>query len=139
MKSGVARILRLAGMAAFLLAQDARAGVIFKSLFGLTGDTDATLVQSSNGTYLYGTTVGTSLGTPVLGSYGTVFEVPTNGNAAPFEKPTATNLISFTASDGGAPHAGVILGSQGYLYGTTAFYAISNTLFPTGMGSVFSL
>jgi uncharacterized repeat protein (TIGR03803 family) len=36
-------------------------------------------------------------------------------------------------------YAGVIFGPQGNLYGTTALYAISNTLFPTGMGSVFSV
>jgi uncharacterized repeat protein (TIGR03803 family) len=134
MKTGLARILMVAAGAAFLMAPAAQAGVIFKSLFSLTGNTYATLVQSSNGTYLYGTTVGTGL----LESYGTVFAVPTNGNTS-LEPPAPTNLLLFTASDGGAPHAGVILGPQGYLYGTTSSFAISNTLFSNGMGSVFSL
>jgi len=135
MKTGLVKILLLIGIAAFLTASEARAGVVFTSIFSLPGNSDATLVQSSNGTYLYGTTIGTGL----LSSFGTVFAAPTNGTTSVFEKPTYTNLLTFTASDGGTPHAGVIIGPQNILYGVTTAYAISNTLFPTGMGSVFSL
>jgi uncharacterized repeat protein (TIGR03803 family) len=64
------------------------------------------VVQGSDG-YFYGTTeIG---GTNELG---TVFKMSTNG--------TVTLLYSFTGGDDGAePYAGVVQGSDGYLYGTS--------------------
>lgn len=107
MKTGVAKILLLIGTSAFLLAQNARAGVIFRSLYALTGNTYATLVQSSNGTFLYGTTVGGTFSPPFGVSYGSIFVAPTNAYNPPSHGPVFTNLHSFTNGDGGAPHAGV--------------------------------
>jgi uncharacterized repeat protein (TIGR03803 family) len=62
--------------------------------------------QGSDG-YFYGTTEagGTN-------GYGTVFKISTNG--------ILTTLFSFTgANDGANPEAGLVQGSDGYLYGTT--------------------
>ncbi|MGA2751333.1 MAG: choice-of-anchor tandem repeat GloVer-containing protein [Verrucomicrobiota bacterium] len=111
------------------------AGVSFTSVYSLTGYTDATLVQSGNGARLYGTTV---MGGAFPAEAGTVFVAPTNTGGF-LELGAFTNVVAFTTYDGGRPYAGVIFGPRGYLYGTTAFYGISNTLFPTGMGSMFSL
>ena len=76
------------------------------------------LVQGSDGNF-YGTTY---QGGPLYAvlrpgivqgyfSYGTVFQVSTNG--------TFTNLVSFANSNGANPYAGLIQGSDGNLYGTT--------------------
>jgi uncharacterized repeat protein (TIGR03803 family) len=94
-------------------------GTVFKistngalnSLHSLTGSNDggrpdAGLVQGSGG-YFYGTTRsgGTKGG-------GTVFRISANG--------ALTSLYSFTGgSDGGCVRAGLVKGSDGYLYGTT--------------------
>ena len=56
---------------------------------------------------LYGTTAGGG-----TASAGVVFKVDTSGNE--------TVLYSFTGgADGGTPYAGVVLGPNGNLYGTT--------------------
>src|ERR1039458_2345721 len=95
-------------------------GTVFKistngvqtSLYSFAGGTDganpaAGRVQGSDGN-LYGTTQygGTN-------DYGTVFKISTNG--------VQTSLYSFTGgTDGANPSAGLVQGSDGYLYGTTA-------------------
>jgi uncharacterized repeat protein (TIGR03803 family) len=98
------------------------AGVVFKIdpsgretvLYSFTGGDDGgypewvTLARDAAGN-LYGTTVfgGT-------GNAGVVFKIDTYGRE--------TVLHSFTGGDdGGSPYAGVILGPQGQLYGTTPF------------------
>ncbi len=78
--------------------------------FTATGDDGAfpygQLVVS--GGYLYGTTSGgTSLG------YGTVFRIDTNGNLTTLHQFTGLN------GDGQSPYAGMIVGQDGDLYGTT--------------------
>ena len=95
-------------------------GTVFKistngaltSLYSFTGGNDganpnAGLVQGSDGNF-YGTTY--SGGT---NSYGTVFKISTNG--------ALTSLYSFTGgNDGANPDAGLVQGSDGNFYGTTA-------------------
>jgi uncharacterized repeat protein (TIGR03803 family) len=136
MRTGVAKPLSLIGTLAFLLAPDAWGGVVFNSLYSLSGYTYATLAQSGNGTYLYGTTVGTGV-VPLVSAYGSVFAAPTNEETFPLGPPVFTNLSSFALADGGGPRAGVIVGPAGYLYGSAAYYAISNKLFTNGMGSLY--
>jgi uncharacterized repeat protein (TIGR03803 family) len=108
-------------------------GTVFKistngaltSLYSFTGGNDganpyAGLVQGSDGS-LYGTT---SSG----GKYtnGTVFKIGISG--------AFTNLYSFTGgNDGGAPYAGLVRGSDGYLYGTTVDGGTNN------YGTVFKI
>jgi uncharacterized repeat protein (TIGR03803 family) len=81
-------------------------------LYSFTGGNDGAnpfsgLTQGSNG-YFYGTTVsgGTS-------TNGTVFRISAVG--------ALTNLYSFTGGDdGGKPYGGLVQGSDGFFYGTTA-------------------
>lgn len=69
---------------------------------------DGGLIQASDG-YLYGTTVSGG-----VNGDGTIFLVSTDGA-------TFNTLFSFYNSGGYNPYAGVIRGSDGYLYGTTNF------------------
>ena len=73
-----------------------------------------TLVQGTDGT-LYGTTHGTVNGDPctgVTGGCGTFYKITTGG--------TLTTLLTFTGTNGNGPN-GLIMGTDGYLYGTTTY------------------
>jgi len=85
----------------------------------------AGLVQGSNGNF-YGTTGGGGTN----GNYGTVFQISSNG--------ALTSLHSFTRTDGANPQAGLVLGSDGYFYGTTAQGGTNNTV-NGGDGTVFKI
>ncbi len=104
--------------------------------FGSTHDTyhvldgfnpSAPLVQGSDG-YFYGTTY--SGGTNNLG---TVFKISTSG--------ALTSLYSFTGFyDGARPAAGLVQGSDGYLYGTCEYGGESTGVYlPNGAGTVFKI
>ena len=88
----------------------------------------ASLVQGSDGNF-YGTA---SDGGPNTNSHGTVFRITPTG--------VVTNLYSFSGPDGLSPQAGLLLGSDGNFYGTTAeggsTYVDSNN---TGDGTVFRI
>jgi len=112
-KPVLALSFRLLWAAALVLpASGAQAGVIFTNLYSFTGANDgglpyAGLVQGSDG-YFYGTTDygGTN-------NLGTVFKISANG--------ALTSLYSFTGgADGAYPLVGLVQGSDGYFYGTTA-------------------
>ncbi len=108
-------------------------GTIFKmspdgalaNLYPFTGGSDggtplATLVAGTNGSF-YGTTFFGG----VVG-LGTVFNITTNG--------TFTSLHSFTGLVGGAyPAAPLVLGRDGFFYGTTTAGGVSNA------GSIFKI
>jgi uncharacterized repeat protein (TIGR03803 family) len=127
-------LLRQLVWAAVLLlpAFDALAGVIFTSFYSFGVSTNgafpsAGLVQGSDGSF-YGTTYwgGTN------GGNGTVFKISTNG--------TFISLHSFTFDDGAYPYAGLVQGSDGYLYGTTSSGgSYSNQYGGTGFGTVFKI
>jgi uncharacterized repeat protein (TIGR03803 family) len=85
---------------------------IFSVLHSFVGGTDgaypaASLVQDAQGN-LYGTTVGGG-----TNNGGTVFKVDTMGNE------TVIHSFTGTAGDGQSPLAGLVLDTQGNLYGTT--------------------
>ena len=92
----------------------------------------AGLVQGSDG-YLYGTTSGSSCSCGY--GWGTVFKISPTG--------ALTSLHSFAGgSDGGAPLAGLVQGSDGCFYGTTSSGGITNFNFFTGTygcGTVFKI
>lgn len=91
----------------------------FTCLYSFTGSTDGSMPNSSliqgNDGYLYGTTPKGGTNT-----YGTVFKISTNG--------ALTSLHSFTGSgsDGNAPEAGLVQGTDGFLYGTTSLGGTNN-------------
>jgi len=105
---------------------------VFQSLYSFTGGNDganpsAPLIEGGNGN-LYGTTYyGGS------NSSGTVFRISTNG--------AFRSLYSFTGgNDGGYPSAGLALGSNGILYGTTTQGgAGGNGFMFGGSGTVFGI
>lgn len=85
----------------------------------------AGVVQASDGNF-YGTTSGGGAYTNEAGlGYGTIFELSTNG--------TLTTLVSFNSTNGASPEAGLIQGTDGNFYGTTASGGTN------GYGSIFRL
>lgn len=70
------------------------------------GSPNARLLQLSDDSFYGTTTIG---GTN--GGYGTVFKLTTNG--------VLTTLVTFDNTNGARPFAGLVLGDDGYLYGTT--------------------
>ena len=92
-------------------------------LHSFTGGADGGLpiggVILDSAGYLYGTTFGGGSGSLTGLQEGVVFQMSTTGEE--------TVLYSFTGlSDGGEPEAGVILDSQGNLYGTTVYGGTAN-------------
>jgi uncharacterized repeat protein (TIGR03803 family) len=116
----------------------------FNSLHLFTGGNDggepnASLIQASDGR-LYGTTanggkfqtVGSPFNPTVI-SFGTVFQISTNG--------AFTSLYSFTGgADGANPQAELVQGSDGNLYGTTEAGGTDNqgTVFQISTNGVLS-
>jgi uncharacterized repeat protein (TIGR03803 family) len=93
------------------------------------GEPEGTLVQASNGD-LYGTTL--------IGgdqNSGTVFKITPSG--------TLTTLYSFCSqsgcADGEAPYAGLVQGTDGYLYGTTCNGGANAGFTGKGAGTVFKI
>jgi uncharacterized repeat protein (TIGR03803 family) len=114
-------------------------GTVFKissggaltSLYSFTGGIDgsipqAGLVQASDG-FFYGTTE--SGGT---NDFGAVFKISSGG--------TLTRLYSFMGgNDGAEPEAGLVQGSDGFLYGTTELGGNTNLAYGAGVGTVFKI
>jgi uncharacterized repeat protein (TIGR03803 family) len=103
----------------------------FTVLYTFKGGTDgafpaAGLVMDANGN-LYGTTK--EGGDNGCYNCGTVFKITRSGKE--------TVLLRFkSGADGVSPEAGVVLGSNGYFYGSTLYGGLSNC---NGCGTVFSL
>ena len=97
------------------------------SLSGTNGSLpEAALTLGDDGNF-YGTTtegVGKS-------SAGTAFQVTTNG--------TLTTLVFFSGGNQAFPEGGLTLGNDGNFYGTTALGGLTNSMFKTGMGTIFRL
>jgi uncharacterized repeat protein (TIGR03803 family) len=96
------------------------------------GESPAGLVQGNDGNF-YGTTVSGGAYTNQFGyGNGTVFRFSTNG--------VLTNLYSFTGTnDGQFPQAGLVQGSDGYLYGTTDNGGVYTNEYGVGYGTVFRI
>jgi uncharacterized repeat protein (TIGR03803 family) len=151
MKNGVVKTLLLIGVGLFVMLTHIHGDILYSNiyLFDTTpfeftlvnrgANPSGLLIQGTNGVF-YGTTL--AGGTNLTASDGVLFSATNPPNPVIPHQPvslTPTLLHSFAVGEGAKPYAGVTFGPDGNLYGTTAFYAISNTLFPSGMGSIFGL
>lgn len=123
MKSLPIRIsLALCCIAQAAVSAPALTGLHGFSVFPKGAQPEAPLIQGPDGSF-YGTTAngGTN------GGFGTVFRITSNAVAA--------TLYTFSGgSDGSGPQAGLVMGKDGYLYGTTAFGGDNN-----GDGTIFRI
>jgi len=93
------------------------------------------LVQGTDGNF-YGTTAGggANNGCAGGGGCGTVFSITASG--------ALTTLHSFDGTDGANPWAGLVQGTDGSFYGTTAYGGGSNVVcggLPPGCGTIFGI
>ncbi len=122
----------------FKLNQDGSGYRVLLSFTGTAGDgsgPEAGLMEGSDGA-LYGTTSYggiTSANNP--DGFGTVFRLNRDGSGY-----TVLRRFSGTIGDGSHPHASLVQGSDGALYGTTYAGGITNAFSnPDGFGTVFKL
>ena len=113
---------------------------ILRTLYNLTGGSDAGVVIGSGGV-LYGTTALGGTGSSCSGGCGSVFQL--SPPTSPGGSWTATVLHTFigSPSDGAGPN-GLVIGKGGVLYGTTYYGgagSCSSPFGPPGCGTVFSL
>lgn len=109
---------------------------VFTLLYTFTGGTDGGfpaggVIEGSDGNY-YGTTVnGGAVNAAGFTGYGTIFKITPQG--------VLTTIHTFTGGDAdeSSPYAGLVEGSDGYLYGTTNNDEVGNTFYYDG--SVFKL
>jgi len=107
--------------------------VIYSFAGAPDGVNPAGSLVAGTGGVLYGTTIAGG-----SANAGTVFQLTPPAVAG--EAWTETILYSFLgAPDGAAPHAGLVLGASGVLYGTTAYGGDINGTCTSGCGTVFSL
>lgn len=76
---------------------------------------------------LYGTTINGGMSTNCRGGCGTVFQITASG--------TLVTLHSFDGNDGAHPYGGLVLGTDGNFYGTTANYLQVGG----GSGTIFTI
>lgn len=112
-------LLLALGLALWMQVPFAKGGVRVETLYSFSGpdgiNPEGHLVQGPDGS-LYGTARDTASlhGNSGFGlnGPGIVFKITTNG--------TFTNLLHFRGTNGAYPRSGMVLGSDGNLYGTTA-------------------
>ena len=109
---------------------------VFTLLYAFTNGTDggfpsAGLIEASDGNF-YGTTVsGGAINAAGFTGYGTIFQMTPNG--------VLTTIYTFTGMDvdGAEPYAGLVEGSDGFLYGTTNNNEVGDSVYE--QGSVFKV
>jgi uncharacterized repeat protein (TIGR03803 family) len=109
---------------------------VFTLLYTFTNGTDggfpsAGVIEGSDGNF-YGTTVsGGAINAAGFTGYGTIFQMTPNG--------VLTTIYTFTGgdADGSSPYAGLVEGSDGFLYGTTNSDEVGDTGYY--FGSVFKV
>lgn len=119
------------------------AAMILVSVFASTSLLHAQTFQTlcsfngTNGLYPNGLTLGNDgnfYGTTSYGgisNYGTVFQVTPGG--------TLTTLVSFNYTNGTYPYSVLTLGNDGSFYGTTTQGGKVTPVFPSGMGTLFTV
>ena len=133
----LALLLRLLWAAALVLhTSRAQAGVVFTTLHSFTANSDGAAPLAGlllSGNTLYGTASGGG-----TNGFGTVFKISTNGVLTTlYAFGTVTNANG-RPLDGWLPIAGLVQGSDGYLYGTT-FLGGTNNVSDYGGGTVFKI
>jgi uncharacterized repeat protein (TIGR03803 family) len=104
---------------------------VFTLLYTFTGGTDGGfpnggVIEGSDGN-LYGATVsGGAINAAGFTGYGTIFQMTPDG--------VLTTVYTFTGgdADGAAPYAGLVQGSDGFLYGTGNNDEVGNTQYEVG-------
>jgi uncharacterized repeat protein (TIGR03803 family) len=119
------------GGTVFMMTPDGTLSTLYDFAFDSTnGCYPYGLVQAGDGCF-YGTThEGGDVSASNTNGYGTVFKITTNGNL--------TTLYAFTnGTDGTMPLAGLTLGNDGNLYGTTSGNGLGGGVFEMTTNDVF--
>ena len=87
---------------------------VLKTFTGTDGHNPNAVIQGTNGN-LFGTTLSGGTGYSINGGYGTIFEITTSGNSVGTYRFCSVSKCA----DGFYPVAGLALGADGNLYGTT--------------------
>jgi len=96
---------------------------------GTDGSSATGVIQGTDGNF-YGTTANGGASNICSNGCGTVFKITQSG--------TLTTLHNFNGTDGSGPYTGLIQGSDGNFYGTTA-YGGTNDNCTNGCGTVFKI
>ena len=120
MKRAKSLLVMTCHMALWLLVADAKAEVTFTTLFSFSGtngiNPEGKMVEGHDGSF-YGTTTDTTATEGAnwgfgFHGHGTVFKITPTG--------ILTTLVTFSGTNGANPRAGLVIGSDGDFYGTTA-------------------
>jgi uncharacterized repeat protein (TIGR03803 family) len=107
----------------------AKVALTLHSFEGTDGSSPTGLVQSTDGNF-YGTTANGGTYNNCNNGCGTVFKITPPG--------TLTTMHRFDGADGSGPYSGLIQGTDGNFYGTTA-YGGTNNHCADGCGTVFKI
>jgi len=104
---------------------------VFTSLYSFTGGTDgaspfAGVIEGSDGNFYGVTASGGAVNAAGFTGYGTIFKMTPGG--------VLTTIYTFSGgdADGSTPYAGLVEGSDGYLYGTGNNDEVGDTVYESG-------
>jgi uncharacterized repeat protein (TIGR03803 family) len=101
------------------------------SFDGTNGDNPTGVLALGGDGNFYGTTAEGGTNGTAQGGYGTVFRLTSKGQL--------TTLFSFNLTNGQKPEAGLTLGKDGNLYGTTFLGGYTNYHYSAGAGTIFRI